>query len=115
MGKRLDIPLPKSDLELVLILDKVSHPGNLGAVCRAMMNFGFAHLRLINPQCSPDDEEARNRAKHAGSILDHATVFESMEKAVDDCQLIIGTSGKRETGSKVMFRHFSYLGNYKIT
>ena len=66
MGKRLDIPLPKSDLELVLILDKVSHPGNLGAVCRAMMNFGFTKLRLINPQCSPEDEEARNRAKHAG-------------------------------------------------
>ncbi|MGB1818758.1 MAG: TrmH family RNA methyltransferase, partial [Candidatus Poseidoniaceae archaeon] len=53
MGKRLDVPLPKSDLELVLILDKVSHPGNLGAVCRAMMNFGFTQLRLINPQCSP--------------------------------------------------------------
>ena len=106
MGKRLDIPLPQSELELIVILDKVSHPGNLGAVCRAMMNFGFTRLRLINPQCSPEDDEARNRAKHAGSILDDAEVFESMKTAAGDCQLIIGTSGKRETGSKVMFRHF---------
>ena len=106
MGKRLHIPLPQSELELIVILDKVSHPGNLGAVCRAMMNFGFTRLRLINPQCSPEDDEARNRAKHAGSILDDAEVFESMKTAAGDCQLIIGTSGKRETGSKVMFRHF---------
>ena len=93
MGKRLDIPLPKSDLELVLILDKVSHPGNLGAVCRAMMNFGFTKLRLINPQCSPDDEEARI-GRSMQVLSDHATVLNQW-RGFDDCQLIIGTSEKR--------------------
>ena len=37
-----------------------------------MLNYGFDKLRLVNPRCSPDDEEARKRAKHAGSILDSA-------------------------------------------
>ena len=53
---------------------EIEHPGNLGAVARAMANFDFKNLVLIDPKCSPDDEEARNRAKHAQSILKNAKV-----------------------------------------
>ena len=70
MGDRMDLPLPKSSYELDIVLVGISHPGNLGAVCRAMLNHGFASLSLVNPECSVDDDEARNRAKHSGRILD---------------------------------------------
>ncbi len=66
MGDRMDVPLPKSNYELDIVLVGISHPGNLGAVCRAMLNHGFISLSLVNPECSVDDEEARNRAKHPG-------------------------------------------------
>jgi tRNA C32,U32 (ribose-2'-O)-methylase TrmJ len=85
MGDRSEIPLPSSSYNLSVVLIGVSHPGNLGAVCRSILNYGFVQLRLVDPRCDPDDIEARNRAS-----------------------LVIGTSGKREIGTKTNFRHFVY-------
>ena len=108
MGDRQGLPLPKRSYSLHIILVGASHPGNLGAICRSMLNYGFDSLRLVNPLCSPDDIEARNRAKHAGRILDSCQVYSSIEDATSDCSLTVGTSGKREVGSKTTFRHFMY-------
>lgn len=108
MGDRQKIGLPKSSYELVIILIGTSHPGNLGAICRSMLNYGYDQLRLVNPTCDVDDIEARNRAKHAGSILDNCQTYSSLEESVMDCSLVVGTSGKREVGNKTVFRHFTY-------
>ena len=106
MGDRMDIPLPDSLYELDIVLVGINQPGNLGAVCRTMLNHGFNRLCLVNPQCSVDDEEARNRAKHSGQILDNARIFSTLKDAVSESSLVVGTSGKREVGSKVLKRHF---------
>ena len=108
MGDRQKIRLPNSSYELVIILIGTSHPGNLGAICRSMLNYGYDQLRLVNPTCDVDDIEARNRAKHAGSILDNCQTYSSLEESVMDCSLVVGTSGKREVGNKTVFRHFTY-------
>ena len=47
-----------------------------------MLNYGFDRLRLVNPECSPNDVEARNRAKHAGSILDSVEVFDNFDESM---------------------------------
>ncbi|HIA39597.1 MAG: hypothetical protein CXX80_01450 [Methanobacteriota archaeon] len=106
MGERRKVPLPTRRYELHVILVRPSHSGNLGAVCRAMLNFGFTSLRLIEPLCSPADEEARNRAKHAGAILDDCQIYDGWDSALSDISVVIGTSGKRESGEKTLFRHF---------
>ena len=106
MGDRLNVELPSSTYDLQIILVGINHPGNLGAVCRAMLNHGFTNLRLVAPECSPLDEEARNRAKHSRSILEHSKTFETFEQSIEDCSLVVGTSGKRETGTKILSRHF---------
>ena len=106
MGDRQNIPLPKSSYELEIVLVGINHPGNLGAICRTMLNHGFDKLILVNPNCSPDDEDARNRAKHSGRILDDVKVYDTLESAVSKSSLVIGTSGKREVGSKILKRHF---------
>lgn len=108
MGDRQRIPLPHRPYTLHIVLVGATHPGNLGAVCRTMLNYGFSSLRLVSPMCAPDDIEARNRAKHAGRVLDDCTVYETLEEATSDCSLLVGTSGKREIGVKTSFRHFSY-------
>ncbi len=106
MGDRMDIPLPESNYDLDITLVGINHPGNLGAICRTMLNHGFDRLSLVNPNCSLDDEEARNRAKHSGNILDSANIFSSLSEATAESSLVVGTSGKREVGSKVLKRHF---------
>jgi len=59
-------------IHVVLVEPEVS--GNIGAVARAMKNFGFSNLILVNPKCRVD-EEARNRAKHAQEVLKKAVDF----------------------------------------
>lgn len=108
MGDRSKIPLPMSPYKLSIVLIGVSHPGNLGAVCRSMLNYGFVGLKLVNPQCLPDDLEARNRAKHAGRVLDSCTIHDTLEDATAGASIVIGSSGKREIGAKTNFRHFVY-------
>ena len=108
MGDRSDLPLPTSAYTLHVVMVGTQHPGNLGAVCRSLLNHGFNSLRLVQPVCHPNDIEARNRAKHAGKILDSCQIYDSLEDAVQDCSLVVGTSGKREIGNKTQKRHFIY-------
>ena len=105
MGNRLDIPIPEYPLEVVFVLVKPAFSGNIGAVCRGMLNFGFNKLRVIGHE-GKWDEETRKRAKHAQSVLDNAEIHENWESCMQDISLVIGTSGKRELGSKIQFRHF---------
>jgi len=104
LGARPDVPLPNFGFLPIIVLIRTSHPGNLGAVCRAMLNFGFTELRLVDPHCEAD-EEARKRAKFAGSILDNVGIFETWDSCMHDIGLVIGTSGKKEGGLKTSFRH----------
>ena len=108
MGERQSIPLPSGPVDVAVILVGVTHPGNLGAICRSMLNYGYDDLRLVNPRCSVDDDETRARAKHAQQILDQARIFTSIEEAAFDTRALIGTSGKREIGEKTLVRHFLY-------
>ena len=105
MGEMLDVPAPEYSNRVSIVLVRPQFDGNIGAVARSMMNFGFLDLRIVgrDPNWS---EEVRNRAKHAQSVLDNSKFFDDIESAVKDSSLVVGTSGKREKGSKISFRHF---------
>lgn len=60
-----------------VVIIGVENPGNLGAIARVMKNFDQDNLVLISPKCSPEDQEARNRAKHAQDILKSAKIEKS--------------------------------------
>ena len=105
MGERLDVPIPKSCNRICIVLVKPQFDGNIGAVARSMLNFGISDLRIVGRE-NNWSEETRNRAKHAQSVLDKSNSFDSIARATHDCSLVVGTSGKREFGSKTSFRHF---------
>ncbi len=69
---------------------------NIGAAARAMSNFGFARLRLVNPY-HVAFQEARS-AVHAHEILRDAQEFPALSDAIADCSLVVGTTslGHRE-------------------
>jgi len=79
------------DITVCLIEPTIS--GNLGAIARSMANFGFSDLILVNPKCDKDDDESRNRAKHAQKILDDTKIVDSFKKIVDTHNIVIGTTG----------------------
>ena len=105
MGEMLDVPPPIYSERVSIILVRPQFDGNIGAVARSMKNFGFTELRVVGRDSNWSDE-VRNRAKHAQSVLDEAKFYDDIGSAVSDSSLVIGTSGKREQGSKISFRHF---------
>lgn len=79
-----------------IVLINTFHPGNVGAVARAMKNMGLTRLYLVDPNDYPSDE-ATSRAAGAVDLLDNAVVVKTFEEAISDCQLIIGTSARHRT------------------
>lgn len=79
--------------EIRIILVETSHPGNIGATARAMKTMGLQQLRLVNPKRFPD-AEATARAAGADDILAQATVHESLDDALADCQWVCALSAR---------------------
>lgn len=75
---------------LCIILVRTRNPLNIGAVARAMANFGGSQLRLVAPY-DLAFREARS-AVGASELLANAEVCQSVAEAVADCTLVIGTT-----------------------
>jgi len=76
-----------------IILVNTSHPGNIGGSARAMKNMGLNQLTLVAPEDFPSGV-AVGRAVTAVDILDNAVVVQSLEEAIKNCGLVIGTSAR---------------------
>ena len=75
---------------LSVVLVRARDPNNIGAVARAMYDFGFHDLRLVNEYPVPL-ERARS-AIDASSVLETAREFLTVAEAVADCTLVVGTT-----------------------
>lgn len=82
--------------QIKIVLCQTSHPGNIGAAARAMKTMGLKQLVLVNPKDYPS-EEATARSSGAIDILEAAQVVGSLEEAVADCRLVIGTSSRNRS------------------
>ena len=77
---------------IAVVLVEPQGPLNIGSVCRAMMNFGFSDLRLVNPRADHLGDEARRMAVKAGGLLEGANIFDSLEEALGECHLALATT-----------------------
>jgi TrmH family RNA methyltransferase len=68
------------------------NPLNIGAAARAMSNFGFAELSLVNPY-EVAFREARSAVK-AQKVLADAREYATVPEAIADCALVVGTTSK---------------------
>lgn len=76
-----------------IVLVSPSHPGNIGAVARAMKTMNLSRLYLVNPKIFPH-VDATARAAGADDLLAQAVITDSLVKAISDCHLVIGTSAR---------------------
>ena len=81
-------------LNPVFILVKPQMAENIGAVARAMLNFGFQNLRLVSPRENHLSDRALAMASGAGRVLDKAQVFENLGDACKDLNEILATSAR---------------------
>ena len=77
-----------------MVLVNTTHPGNIGGAARAMANMGLNDLYLVDPQRFPS-VEATVRAAGADHLLERAIVCETLDDAVADCGLVVGTTARQ--------------------
>lgn len=68
--------------------------GNVGSICRAMANTGLSELVLVAPAPTLNFAEARMMAVAADYILENRREVATLEEAVGDCSLIMGTTAR---------------------
>lgn len=81
-----------SNIRIVLV--RPTHPGNVGATARALKNMSLHRLYLVAPEDFPGTE-ATDRAAGADDVLQNAMVCGSLDEALKDCHLVIGTSARQ--------------------
>jgi len=74
--------------KFAIVLVSPRQPGNIGAVCRAMANFGVTDLRLVTP-CDRFHPEAVKFAVDAKPLLGEATIHETLSDALADLTMTI--------------------------
>jgi tRNA/rRNA methyltransferase len=91
-------------LRVVLVSSR--NPLNIGAAARAMSNFGFSHLRVVNPY-----EKAFRTARSAvgaADLLASAEQYTTVAEAVADCTLVVGTTAVRHRAVQHPLRRLEF-------
>jgi TrmH family RNA methyltransferase len=80
---------------ITIVLAGARNPKNIGAVARAMHDFGFPNLRFVNDYAAPFEAaqlEAAKSAVAAATVMRAARSFTNLAEAIADCTLVIGTT-----------------------
>ncbi|SIQ01827.1 tRNA/rRNA methyltransferase [Alkalispirochaeta americana] len=90
-------------IDIAIVLVEPARGGNVGASARAMKTMGFTDLRVVVPpehcqeplRSSVRTSEAKSFAHGSTDILDSARLFPSLEEALTDRDLVVGTTARR--------------------
>ncbi|MCL1888021.1 MAG: RNA methyltransferase [Kiritimatiellaeota bacterium] len=83
---------PLTQFQVVLV--SPLYAANIGSVCRVMANCGLSRLSLVAPQCVDGWDEAPRLACHATNILDAAQRFDTLDDALADSSIVVGTTAR---------------------
>jgi TrmH family RNA methyltransferase len=90
-------------LEIHIVLVEPKYDGNIGSTARAMKNFGFENLVLINP-CEIG-LECQKMAMHAEDIVKSAMTFSDLNEFLKNIQVVVGTTGILNLNEKAHIRN----------
>jgi tRNA (cytidine32/uridine32-2'-O)-methyltransferase len=76
--------------------------GNIGSIARAMKNFAFSNLILVQPPHNYKDAEARMMAVGAFDLLKSCKVQDALAPAIEDAALVYGTSSGRQRAQNLI-------------
>ncbi len=82
--------------QIRIVLVNTSHTGNMGSAARAMKTMGLSQMVLVDPHAQPDDN-AYALAAGASDLLANARIVSTLDEAIADCGLVIGTSARSRT------------------
>ncbi len=80
--------------ELAIVLVEPKLDMNVGAVARAMKNFGLGRLILVSPGCDHLSDKARALSCAADDLLEKAEIFSDLDTALAEFNLVVGTTAR---------------------
>lgn len=89
------MPTDTPPLQPVFVLVRPQMGENIGAAARAMLNFGLARMRMVDPRDGwPNPRAVAMASGAAGRVLDHAGIFATLPEAVADCAFVFATTAR---------------------
>jgi tRNA (cytidine32/uridine32-2'-O)-methyltransferase len=79
--------------QIKIVMIQTTHSGNIGSAARAMKTMGLGNLCLVAPLSNVDDQ-CFAMASSAKDVVDSIDIYQTLEDAIADCQLVIGASAR---------------------
>jgi TrmH family RNA methyltransferase len=84
---------------VIVVLDEPQNLVNVAGVVRAMKNMGLRRLRLVRP-AEFDPWRIEGIAHRSDDVVDSALLLDTLEEAISDCVLVVGTSARSRTAQR---------------
>ncbi len=95
--------LQKNISNLKVILVEPNGPLNVGSVARLCSNFDVDELRIVSPKCDIFSLEAKKMALKGQKFLEQCKIFDNLEKAILDCDLVLASCGRIDVSKNSFF------------
>ena len=99
--------MKKINPTIILVRPQLSE--NIGMAARAMDNFGLSKLFIVSPRDGWPSKKAETSAKHADKIINKAKVYNHLDDAVSNFDLVIATSNRKRFLTKKTYNDFNIL------
>ena len=105
----------KNFSNLKIILVEPNGPLNVGSVARLCSNFEVEELRIVSPRCDIFSLESKKMALKGQKFLDLCKIFDNLEKAIFDCDLVLASCGKIDVGKNSFFESSEDIFNWTLS
>ena len=95
--------LGKNFSNLKVILVEPNGPLNVGSVARLCSNFEVDELRIVSPKCDISSLDAKKMALKGQKFLENCKIFDDLEKAIFDCDLVLASCGRIDVNKNSIF------------
>ena len=92
-----------------IVLVRPQLPENIGMTARVMDNFGLSKLSIISPRDGWPSKKSQDSSKHGIKIINNAKIFNTIEEAVSNYNLVIATSNRKRFLTKKSYNDFGIL------
>ena len=102
----------KNFSNLKIILVEPNGPLNVGSVARLCSNFDVDELRIVSPRCDIFSLEAKKMALKGQKFLFDCKIFDNLENAISDCDLVLASCGRIDVSKDSFFVSSEDLFNW---
>tara|TARA_A100001388_G_scaffold275785_1_gene262006 strand:- start:1066 stop:1809 length:744 start_codon:yes stop_codon:yes gene_type:complete len=104
--------LKKNILNLKIILVEPNGPINIGSIARLCSNFEVNELRIVSPQCEIFSLAAKKMALKGQRYIDNCEIFNSIQDAIFDCDLVLATCGRIDLNNNIKCEYPEVLSKW---